>query len=318
MRFPYPSRRMLLPLVLSLLPGLAAALNLEPPDFHRLPTDRLVIGITRWEKTSSYYVNLGLPWEFFDGVEKVSEIPLRHSVRAVEYGLRIAGWPHPRFFAQGFLPFESVYLVPDAGVAQARELKKGGDLEFSATGLLLGTRRSPFRAGLNGWYRFPTGTDPFSLPHPLMTTGKGAAQWAFGVNGVQQVGRFSFFQGLNYENTGPIRLQRYFSWDVPDSFRWPDVLHAAARFEFRFFRRSYRSVDAFYDIRMRRSGALRYGDVVLVEPDRLYYSSFGLIVRVDPEFSVTGRYCVFPFEFSEKARPDWGGLLFLSVAYTLL
>jgi hypothetical protein len=315
MRTPIPVRS-LAGLLLAAWASWASALNLEPPALHRLPTDRLTVGATRWEKNSAYYVNLGLPWEFFEGVEKVSELPVVRSVRAVEYGLRVSGWPHDRVFLQGFLPFESVYLVPVEGLTRARELKKGGDLEFSAALLLLGDRRSRIRAGVDGWVRPATGTDPFSLAYPLMTTGKGAPQWAFGVTGAQQAGRFSFFQGLNYEKTGPIRLPRYFTWDSPGTFRWPDVLHAAARVEFRFFRRAYRAVDAFYDLRMRRTGVMRYGDQVLVEADRLFYSSFGLAVRVDPEFSVTGQYSVFPFEFTDKARPDWGGLLFLSVAYT--
>jgi hypothetical protein len=305
-------------LLLALPPVGAFAMNFEPPVFYRPPLERLFIGATRWEKSSAYFVNLGLPGEFFEGVEKISEIPQVQSIRAVEYGLRAGGWPTDRVFVQGFLPYESVYMVPTAGTYYAKELKKGGDFELSGAYLLLGSRKTPFYAGLNGWYRFPTGTNPFDLPYPLMSSGKGAPQWAFGAIGAQKAGRFYFFQGLNYENTGAIRLPSFFSWDNPASFQWPGVLHAAARFEFQFFKRSYRSVNAFYDLRLRRVGPLKYGDAVLVEADRLYYSSFGLFVKVDPELTVTGQYSFFPFEFTDIPRPDWGGLLFLSVAYTPL
>jgi hypothetical protein len=133
----------------------------------------------------------------------------------------------------------------------------------------------------------------------------------------QKVGRFSFFQGLNYEKTGSIQLSRYYSKGGPAAFQWPDVLHAAVRLEFRFFKRSYRSVSAFYDLRMRQSGAVKYGTEILIEKDRVFFSAGGLLVKVDPELTVTGQYSYFPFEINpSRGRPDFGGLLLISVAYT--
>ena len=311
--------------VLSLLPILptpSSAMNFDPPQFYRLSQQRVFFSVTRWEKPSFYYVNQGLPFEFFDGVGKVTELPMVYSLRGVEYGFRVGGWPLERFFLQATLPYESVYLeqVPSGSgfsTGLPNELRKTGDFELSAAFFLLGTRKTSFHLGVNGWVRFPTGTNPFDLAFPLMSSGKGASQRSGGLVAGQQAGRFSFFQGLNYEKAGSIALQRFYTLDHPASFQWPDVFHAAARLEFRFFRRSYRTVAAFYDLRMRQVGVLKYGETVLNGKDRLYTSSGGLQVQVDPELAVTGQYSFFPFEFdSNKGRPDFGGLLTLSVTYT--
>jgi hypothetical protein len=150
-----------------------------------------------------------------------------------------------------------------------------------------------------------------------MSSGKGTLARAGGLIAAQKVGRFSFFQGLNYEKTGPISLPRFYSRDTPAVFQWPDVFHAAARIEFQFFKRSYRAVSLFYDLRMRQSRDLKYGEEVLAAKDRLFFSTGGLFVRVDPELAVTGQYCYFPFEIRPtKGRPDFGGLLTITVSYT--
>ena len=42
-------------------------------------------------------------------------------------------------------------------------------------------------------YRLATGTNPFRMDFPLLSTGKGAAEGALGLLAGEEAGRFSFF-----------------------------------------------------------------------------------------------------------------------------
>jgi hypothetical protein len=94
------------------------------------------------------------------------------------------------------------------------------------------------------------------------------------------------------------------------------------RVEYLVFHRAQRLVSLFYELNIRASGAMElnqqpilYGTGQLT--DRLLFSTFGLVVRVDKEFSVEGKGTYFPFEpiGFDKPRPDYGLIFSLSMQF---
>ena len=52
----------------------------------------------------------------------------------------------------------------------------------------------------------PTGTNPFNLAYPLLSTRKRGFGRSIGLVMAQELGGFSFFQSIHYEKTQPIML----------------------------------------------------------------------------------------------------------------
>ena len=132
-------------------------------------------------------------------------------------------------------PFEGNALedsgtVNSAGVTvnATHSAEKFGDIEIGATYLLAGKREKGNYIGLDGWYRFPTGSNPFYQVYPLLGTGVGAAREALGVVMDQEAYGFSFFQSIHYENTDPIQLNSG-SYFGAGTFNWPDNWFATGR-----------------------------------------------------------------------------------------
>src|SRR6185295_14998970 len=146
----------------------AVELDLYPvPEFSR---DILALTFFREERPSFYWVNIGVPDVFFVGVKKNSASPLVYSVRSMEHGFRASAWVTDQWQLRATVPFESNALEDTGGTTHS--LERFGDVEIGSTFLLTGQRQKGNFIGIDGWYRFPTGTNPFLQAFPLLSTGK--------------------------------------------------------------------------------------------------------------------------------------------------
>jgi hypothetical protein len=262
-------------------------------------------------------VNLGLPEGFFQPVLPIATIPLVYSVRGVEYGLGLTGWPHPRLQARASLAFEANRYEDLFG--SIRRTVRPADLEGALSVLAVGRRDSALRVAADGWVRWPTGVSPFETADPLLASGRGVLQGALGGWASERVGRFSFFQWIHYENASTTRFDRWRGDPVtPSTLRWPAQWHAGFRTGWTPFRRGGREVTLHYELRMRQAEALEFHGVPAVPADRLLYSTGLMTVRVDPELSVDGRLTFFPLELGTgRTRPDFGTLVSIALHYHL-
>ena len=305
-----------------LSPPASQALELDPYPLYDFSRDAFSISFFREERPSFYWVNIGVPDFFFNGVQQTSgpPNPTVYTMRSVEYGVQAKGWVDDSLQLRTTLPFEANALVDPAG--NTHNVAKFGDLEVGATYLLAGKRQKGNFIGVDGWYRFPTGTNPFTLAYPILSTGKGAPEEAVGVVLAEEVSGFSFFQSIHYQKSQPLQLDAGNPFLGAGNFQWPDNILAEGRVEWLVFHRAQRFVSLYYELRMRMSGlmefnnqALTYGQIPGGQySDQLFFSTLGLLVRVDKEFSAEGRVSYFPYEIS-AARPDFGILFSLAVAF---
>jgi hypothetical protein len=303
----------------------AFGLDLDIPaafDFYR---DPLTLSFYREERPSFYWVNIGVPDKFFEGVNQqvfgpVPPNPLVYSVRSVEYGLRVNYWCLDQFQLKMNLPFEANALLDANGNTQ--NASKFGDLEIGFSYLLAGKGSEGSFFGVDGFYRFATGTNPFTMTFPLLSTGKGAPGEAIGLIAGQELGGFSFFQSVHYEKTQPINLDSSNLMFGSGVFQWPDSLQALGRINYQVFRRAQRRVDLFYEMRLRMTDLMEFNQQSVLygqnyTTDRLFFSTAGLSVRADKEFTATGKITFFPFDFFgvDKLRPDSGWLFSLTLQF---
>ncbi len=300
------------------------AMELDSFPVESFSRDSLVFSFFREERSSFYWINIGVPDAFFKNVSQISAPPdpVAYQVRGMEYGLRVAGWWDDQFQTRITVPFEGNALVDSVDLGNPHNVTQLGDIEIGATYLLLGKREMGHFVGLDGWFRLPTGTNPFNLAFPLLSTGKGAPEEAVGLTAGQELGGFSFFQSIHYEKTQPIYVDSPTALLGQGTFQWPDNFRAMGRIEYLVFRRAQRFVSLFYELNLRISGSMEmnqqpvaYGQGQLT--DRLLFSSLGLAVRVDKEFSVEGKGIYFPFEpvGIDKPRPDYGLMFSLSMQF---
>jgi hypothetical protein len=295
------------------------AIELEPYPDYEFSRDSFTIDIFREERPSFYWVNAGVPDAFFNNVNQVSgpppSVPTVYSIRSIEYGVKVKGWLTDQLQLGAAIPFEANALLDGSGNTQ--NAANFGDIEVSASYLLSGKREKGNFFGVDGWYRFSTGTNPFYQAFPLLATGKGAPSESIGLIVGQEAGRFSFFQSIHYEKTQPISLN---SADVlfgPGVFQWPDNLEALGRVNFLAHHVAQRSVTLYYELRMRMSGLMEFDNQPVtygynLTTDRLFFSTFGMDVRVDKTFSAKAKVSyLFPttlgsgwlFSLSLEFRP---------------
>jgi hypothetical protein len=316
-------------LIYCLRPANLSALELDPYPVFDFSRDSFSITTFREERPSFYWVNIGVPDSFFNGVQQLSAAPgpTVYSMRSVEYGVQTKGWVSDQLQLRATIPFEANALVDPSG--NTHNVAKLGDVEIAATFLVAGKKERGNFIGVDGRYRFATGTNPFDLNYPLLSTGKGASEEAIGLVMAQELGGFSFFQSIHYEKTQPIMLDSS-SFLGPGVFQWPDNLEAEARIEFLAYHQAQRFVSLYYDLSMRASGLMEFNHQVLTygqflntlgqtvqTTDRLFFSTGGIVVKVDKEFSVEGKVTAFPFEpiiFGE-GRPVFGTLFSLSLIF---
>lgn len=305
------------------LAGDAWAIQMDPIPFENFSQDSLSFSVYRYEKPSFYLVSSGLPDFFFDNITKLSDpsaapgAPLIYSLREIEYGFQVSAWPTRNLQVRLSLPFEANALEDLSGVTQSEQ--NVGDLEAGAAYLLWGKRTGGGYLGVDGWYRFSTGTNPFDqAQYPILATGKGTPEGSLGLILRQQLGRFSFFESVHYQHSMPLRLGAN-PYLGPGVFQWPDELQALGRIEWLAFERGQRMITLFYEYRFRRIGTMSFNQTPLsydqgYYQDRLFYSGGGLTARVDSQLTVDGKLDFFPTEIS-VGRPDFGFLFFLSVSY---
>ena len=286
-------------------------MELDPYPTEAHSGDAFSIGFFREERPSFYWVNVGVPDAFFAGVSQISNPPVVYSVRSIEYGVWFSGWLNDHWQARMVIPFEANALEDAAGKTQ--HLTQVGDMEVATTFLLTGKRERGFFAGLDGSFRLPTGSNPFTQPFPLLSSGKGVPEEKLGLLLGQEVGGFSFFQSIHYQTSQPLTLDPATSILGPGLFQWPDELFASGRIEWKVFQRSQRSVSLFYELSMRSSGLMTLDQKVLtygqtLTTNRVLNSTFGLTVRAEKEFSAEGRLSYYPWvPFGEVPA---NGLLF--------
>jgi hypothetical protein len=284
--------------------------------------ERLLISFYRYEKSSPWWVNLGLPGQFFTPVLRLSEVPTVFSLRGVEYGVGVSSWLLPRLQVRGLLPFESnnfddLESLPHSSV-------RPGDLKLGVSWLGLGNRFSRFRVAADGWVVFPTGVSPFEADFPILASGLGAIRVAGGLWASQRFGRFSFFQWINYEKATSVRFDRFDGVELPGSkLAWPDRVVAGARVDWRFFSRGAREATLSGELRVRRWGDWTVnsalwpeGGFVWAPADRIFDSGLSLKVKTDRYLTVEGRWSYYPVEFSYSvARPDFGQIITLVLGF---
>ncbi|GEM_PF-5829781 len=305
----------LLGIVLGLHPAKLAALSLDAPVFLPGDASKFSVDLYRYEKPSSWWVNQGLPETFFMPVSQLSLTPKVYQLHGVEYGIGATGWFLDRFQARFHLPFETnVYTSPDLS---SHHSARPGDLEAGLSILGVGRRDSRFRAALDGLVRFPTGRSPFRAVSPLLATGTGFFRATLGAWGSERVGRFSFFQWINYQNSGTVHLDQWAGLPAPGaSFQWPDEWNAGLQAAWRVFKRGSREVTLSYEFRARQSGH-SYLDGQLAVPGGRIFSSIGTFrVRADEQMALEGQVTVFPVDFHRVAYyPDSGVLLTVALHY---
>ncbi len=306
----------------------AFSLELDPFPDYIFSRDPVSFSFHREEKPSFYWVNIGVPDPFFKGVLQYvlgpPPNPTLYSMRSIEYGAKVDGWLTDQLQLRAAIPFAANAMLDANGNTQ--NVAKFGDLEIGATYLLTGKRESGNFIGVDGWYRFASGTNPFNMDFPLLSTGRGAPGEAIGLILGQELGGFSFFQSVHYEKTQPITVDSSNNLFGAGIFQWPDYFHATARIDYLLFHRAQRFVRLFYELRMRESGLMEFNRQVVtyglsspygVGPttattDMLFFSSGGLEIRVDKEFTAQGKVTWVPFETfftTREFRPDYG-LLF--------
>jgi hypothetical protein len=309
-------------LTLSARSGLA--LELDPFPVYDLSRDPFSITLFRQERPSFYWINIGVPDVFFQGVEPliygtIPPAPLVYAIRSIEYGFQTSLWVTDELQLRATIPFEANSMEDTTLPAVTHDMAKFGDMELGATYLLVGQREKGNYIALDGRFRLPTGSNPFSLVIPLLSSGKGAPEEALGLMMGQEVGGFSFFQSIHYEKTQPISVDSSNVLFGPGTFQWPDNVEASGRIEYLIFHQSQRFVSLFYELRFRMSGQMEFNHHSIPyaqgqTTDQLFYPMGGAIVRVDKEFSVQGQMGYFPYELS-KFRYDGNMLFSLQLTY---
>jgi hypothetical protein len=242
---------------------------------------------------------------------------LVYSIRSIEYGLKVDHWLTDHLQIRTTIPFEGNALLDAKGNTQ--NVTKFGDVEVAATYLLLGERKKGAFVGIDGWYRFATGTDPFQLAYPLLSSGKGATEEALGLLMEEEAGRFSFFQSIHYQKTQPIVVDPSNVLFGAGTFQWPDDLDASGKIEFLAFQRVQRRVSLYYELRMRATGQMGFDQQAVPygngrTTDLLLFSTVGMAVRVDNSFTAEGKASYFPYDPS-GVRYDWGWLFSLALEF---
>jgi hypothetical protein len=175
----------------------AQAVSLDPYPVYDAFHDESSISFFREERPNLFWVNTGVPDVFFNGVQQSSGQPTNevYSVNGIEYGIRVSHWIDDHWRVTGTLPFEGNAMVDASGNTHTSD--RIGDVEVGMTYLLAGERQKGNFAGIDGWYRFATGTNPFKETYPLIASGRGAASEALGVVLGQRLwNEFSFYESF--------------------------------------------------------------------------------------------------------------------------
>ena len=322
--------------LLCFLPLTANAVSLDPYPVYDGFHDETSISFFREERPSFYWVNTGVPDVFFNGVTQTSGNPTNevYSVNGIEYGIRLSHWIDDHWRVTGTLPFEANAMVDASGNTHTSD--RIGDVEVGMTYLLTGVRQKGNFAGVDGWYRFATGTNPFTQTYPLLASGRGAASEAIGVVLGQRLwNEFSFYESFHYENTQPLQIDASNSAGLPaGTFQWPENIEAEGRIEWDVLQRAHRLVSLFFQYSMRMGGlmtlnnqAITYGQsfqlngsgqaIPVGTTSQLFWDTGGAVFQVDQEFTAEVDVSYFPAYFIQQTQsiPNSGLLLSMSLIF---
>jgi hypothetical protein len=321
------------------LPLKVMAVSLDPYPVYDSFHDESSISFFREERPSFFWTNTGVPDIFFNQANQLSAPStqsnnIKYSVNGIEYGVRLSYWMTDQWRVTGTIPFEANALVQPNTVealGNTETVDHFGDVEVGATYLVTGKRQNGNFIGLDGWYRFATGTNPFNLAYPLLSSGRGASSEALGlVAGQRFLNLFSFYESFHYETTQPVSVPSSNSLGLPGgTFQWPDNTEAMGRIEMDVLQRGERQVTLFYQYSGRISGAmtlngqsLTYGQSFVFNPvtnnfvavgtsNQLFWSTVGGVAKIDKEFTAEVDVSQFPVYFiqSIQDRPNSGGLM---------
>jgi len=322
------------------------AISLDPYPVYDSFNDESSISFFREERPNFFWVNTGVPDAFFAPVT-VNQSPVTinqtssspnnvvYSVNGIEYGVRMSHWVTDQWRVTGTIPFEANAFVDAVG--NTHTVDSFGDMEVGTTYLVAGKRLKGNFIGLDGWYRFPTGTNPFTQAYPLLSSGRGASSEALGVVMGQRLwNEFSFYESFHYETTQSIQLTSSNTAGLPPgTFQWPDNMDVMGRVEWDVLQRGQRKVTLFYQYSGRISGLmtlngqpLTYGQSYELNPNtgnyqtvgttnQLFWSALGAVAKIDKEFSAEVDVSQFPVYFikSVQVQPDNGLMLSISLIF---
>ncbi len=329
-------------LILFSLSAPASAVSLDPYPVYDSFHDESSISFFREERPNYFWVNTGVPDAFFNQPHQISAPSLQgnnvvYAVNGMEYGVRLSHWITDQWRVTGTVPFEANALVDASGNTQT--VDHFGDMEIGSTFLVAGERQKGNFIGVDGWYRFATGTNPFAQAYPLLSSGKGASSEALGVVSGQRLWNlFSFYEGFHYETTQPIQISSSNTSTLgAGTFQWPDNVDVMGRIEMDVLQKAQRQVTLFYQYSGRLSGLMTlngqpisYGQsyvfqqqssglvpVAVGTTNQLFWSTVGAVVKIDKEFSAEVDVSQFPVYFIQQVQnqPNSGLLFSLSLIF---
>jgi hypothetical protein len=329
----------LLSVIFILFPLKAMAVSLDPYPVYDSFHDESSISFFREERPSFFWTNTGVPDVFFNQANQLSAPStqvnnIAYSVNGIEYGVRLSHWVTDQWRVTGTIPFEANALVQPNTVEAAgntETVDKFGDVEVGTTYLVTGKRQKGNFIGLDGWYRFATGTNPFTQAYPLLSSGRGASSEALGiVMGQRLWNLFSLYESFHYETTQSVQVPSSNVLGLSaGTFQWPDNTEAMGRVEMDVLQRGERQVTLFYQYSGRISGSMTlngqpitYGQSFVFNPvtnnfmavgtsNQLFWSTIGGVARIDKEFTAEVDVSQFPVYFIQSVgvKPNDGGLM---------
>ncbi|GEM_PF-1379661 len=320
------------------------AVSLDPYPVYDSFHDESSISFFREERPSFFWTNTGVPDVFFNQANQLSAPSTQsnnvsYSVNGIEYGVRLSHWVTDQWRVTGTIPFEANALVtPNTAEAlgNTETVDHLGDMELGATYLVEGKRQRGNFIGLDGWYRFATGTNPFTQAYPLLSSGRGASSEALGVVMGQRLWNlFSLFESFHYETTQLVSVPASNTLGLPaGTFQWPDNTDAMGRVEMDVLQKGQRQVTLFFQYSGRISGSMtlngqpltygqRFGfnqpiyvNGILTYPtvgtsNQLFWSTVGGVAQIDKEFTAEVDVSQFPVYFIQPIpyQPNNGGLM---------
>jgi hypothetical protein len=314
------------------------AVSLDPYPVYDSFHDESSISFFREERPSFFWTNTGVPDVFFNQANQLSAPSttqlnnVAYSVNGIEYGVRISHWVTDQWRVTGTIPFEANALVtPNAveALGNTETVDRFGDIEVGTTYLVTGKRQRGNFIGLDGWYRFATGTNPFTQAYPLLSSGRGASSEALGVVMGQRLWNlFSFYESFHYEMTQLVSVPSFNTLGLPaGAFQWPDNTEAMGRVEMDVLQKGERQVTLFFQYSGRISDSmtlngqpLTYGQsfgfvngnlVPVGTSNQLFWSTVGGVAKIDKEFTAEVDVSQFPVYFIQTVgnRPNDGGLM---------
>jgi hypothetical protein len=303
-----------------LFPQIGWSFQLDPSPISWWMTPRpFSVILYRQDLTNFYWYNAGIPPEFFSGSYSANDRSpsyLTTNSDSFQYGISLESWIIPQVQLHVDFPIEINSITNSEGVTD--NLARIGDMSLSGNFLLEGNQKSSDWMALEFHISLPTGTNPFKVAYPFLSTGTGVLETGIGGLAVQHWGLFSFFQKVQYQQSQPLMIPSYFSIENPGmllKFQWPSVWSFTGRVQYLILNRSIRPVYVFYQIYFRRDSAFLLNGNSIYGPTDVVFSTIGSIIGIDPWLSIELRLSYFLGKYYYASIPGFGpqasvGLIF--------